>query len=307
MVRRWVAAAATGSNGSSSRVNGVRQQAASVDVLEQQQQGQQQEQQQPAAQQPRVWTKFVAETLLPTKLGKFRLRGYRHTVDGGLTYTEPSVIISGSPEGCADVAVRVHDACFTSEVGALSMQPPTACVFLPSQRLPALHRLSLPAVCLNLRLPAPAYAPGQAEFPLSPHYYPWLSTSRGRPRPSVPLGCQPRTASPPLLPAVPPLPPRRCWAPSSATAGSSWSWPWSTSGTSRRGWSSTCSRRGAASGWQTRSPPTRCRQGAAGVPGRAQPHGWGPCVGARCVCGARPSMPAHCGSPLSGLKDRMEV
>lgn len=169
VARRWVAAAATGSNGSSSRVNGVRQQAASVDVLEQQQQGQQQEQQQPAAQQPRVWTKFVAETLLPTKLGKFRLRGYRHTVDGGLTYTEPSVIISGSPEGCADVAVRVHDACFTSEVGALSMQPPTACVFLPSQRLPALHRLSLPAVCLNLRLPAPAYAPGQDEFPLSPH------------------------------------------------------------------------------------------------------------------------------------------
>lgn len=37
-------------------------------------------------------------------------------VDGGLTYTEPSVIIAGSPEGGADVAVRVHDACFTSEV-----------------------------------------------------------------------------------------------------------------------------------------------------------------------------------------------
>lgn len=27
-----------------------------------------------------VWTKFVAETLLPTRHGKFRLRGYRHTV-----------------------------------------------------------------------------------------------------------------------------------------------------------------------------------------------------------------------------------
>lgn len=27
-----------------------------------------------------VWTKFVAETLLPTTQGKFRLRGYRHTV-----------------------------------------------------------------------------------------------------------------------------------------------------------------------------------------------------------------------------------
>lgn len=33
-----------------------------------------------AADPPRVWTKFVAETLLPTKQGKFRLRGYRHTV-----------------------------------------------------------------------------------------------------------------------------------------------------------------------------------------------------------------------------------
>lgn len=29
---------------------------------------------------PLVWTKFVAETLLPTGQGKFRLRGYRHTV-----------------------------------------------------------------------------------------------------------------------------------------------------------------------------------------------------------------------------------
>ncbi|PSC75354.1 GTP cyclohydrolase II [Micractinium conductrix] len=65
---------------------------------------------------PLVWTKFVAETLLPTKQGKFRLRGYRHTVDGGRTYTEPSVIISGSPEGGANVPLRVHDACFTSEV-----------------------------------------------------------------------------------------------------------------------------------------------------------------------------------------------
>lgn len=29
-----------------------------------------------------VWTEFVAETLLPTNHGKFRLRGYRHTVRG---------------------------------------------------------------------------------------------------------------------------------------------------------------------------------------------------------------------------------
>jgi len=28
------------------------------------------------------WTEFVAETLLPTQQGKFRLRGYRHTVRG---------------------------------------------------------------------------------------------------------------------------------------------------------------------------------------------------------------------------------
>lgn len=37
-------------------------------------------------------------------------------LDGGATFTEPTAIISGSVEGCEDVAVRVHDACFTSEV-----------------------------------------------------------------------------------------------------------------------------------------------------------------------------------------------
>lgn len=30
-----------------------------------------------------VWTEYVAETLLPTNQGKFRLRGYRHTVRDG--------------------------------------------------------------------------------------------------------------------------------------------------------------------------------------------------------------------------------
>lgn len=29
---------------------------------------------------PQVWTEFVAETLLPTRQGNFRVRGYRHTV-----------------------------------------------------------------------------------------------------------------------------------------------------------------------------------------------------------------------------------
>jgi hypothetical protein len=36
-----------------------------------------------------VWTKFVAETLLPTSYGRFRVRGYRHTVSGaGITKRE---------------------------------------------------------------------------------------------------------------------------------------------------------------------------------------------------------------------------
>lgn len=61
-------------------------------------------------------TTFIAETLLPTRTGKYRLRGYKHTVDGGATYTEPTAIIYGKPEGQSKVPVRVHDACFTSEV-----------------------------------------------------------------------------------------------------------------------------------------------------------------------------------------------
>ncbi len=35
-------------------------------------------------------------------------------VDGGDTFTEPSVIMTGRPERQEDVVVRVHDACFTS-------------------------------------------------------------------------------------------------------------------------------------------------------------------------------------------------
>ncbi|GMH32171.1 hypothetical protein BSKO_00005 [Bryopsis sp. KO-2023] len=61
-------------------------------------------------------TKYIAETLLPTRSGKFRLRGYRHTTDEWATYTEPTAVISGDVQGKSDVAVRVHDACFTSEV-----------------------------------------------------------------------------------------------------------------------------------------------------------------------------------------------
>eukprot|EP00890_Picochlorum_soloecismus_P006234 jgi/Picsp_1/6611/NSC_03954-R1_gtp cyclohydrolase ii len=70
----------------------------------------------PSAETDTIWTEFVAETLLPTQQGKFRLRGYRHTVDGGITFTEPSAVISGEVERRKEVVVRVHDACFTSEV-----------------------------------------------------------------------------------------------------------------------------------------------------------------------------------------------
>ncbi len=37
-------------------------------------------------------------------------------IDGGATYTEPTAIINGKVEGLEDVPLRVHDACFTSEV-----------------------------------------------------------------------------------------------------------------------------------------------------------------------------------------------
>ncbi|KAF8069623.1 ribBA [Scenedesmus sp. PABB004] len=63
-----------------------------------------------------VKTRFIAETLLPTRHGAFRLRGYKHSLDGGVTFTEPTAIIMGDVEGQEDVPVRVHDACFTSEV-----------------------------------------------------------------------------------------------------------------------------------------------------------------------------------------------
>lgn len=60
-------------------------------------------------------TTFVAETKLPTDRGFYRVRGYRHSVDGAPT-TEPVAIAYGEIEGRESVAVRVHDACFTSEV-----------------------------------------------------------------------------------------------------------------------------------------------------------------------------------------------
>lgn len=55
---------------------------------------------------------FVAETLLPTHGGFFRVRAYRDHRSG----TEPVAIVSGKVEGRRNVAVRVHDECLTSEV-----------------------------------------------------------------------------------------------------------------------------------------------------------------------------------------------
>jgi len=55
---------------------------------------------------------FVAETLLPTEKGTFRVRAYRDLIDG----TEPVAILIGDVRGKESVPVRVHDECFTSEV-----------------------------------------------------------------------------------------------------------------------------------------------------------------------------------------------
>ena len=59
-------------------------------------------------------TKFVAECMMPTSLGAFKMRSY--TYDSPSTKLEPIVMVSGDVSGAGDVLVRVHDACFTSEV-----------------------------------------------------------------------------------------------------------------------------------------------------------------------------------------------
>ena len=43
-------------------------------------------------------TEFIAETKLPTDRGFYRLRGYRHSVDGAYP-TEPVAIVYGDIEG----------------------------------------------------------------------------------------------------------------------------------------------------------------------------------------------------------------
>mmetsp|Transcript_18491 Transcript_18491/g.31895 ORF Transcript_18491/g.31895 Transcript_18491/m.31895 type:complete len:394 (-) Transcript_18491:108-1289(-) len=58
-------------------------------------------------------TDFVAETLLPTTKGPYRLRAYRDRYIPGY---EPVALISGPVEEMHDVILRVHDQCVTSEV-----------------------------------------------------------------------------------------------------------------------------------------------------------------------------------------------
>jgi len=72
-----------------------------------------------------VNAKFVAETNLPTDLGLFRMRAYRHSSDSvksPFSGNEPCVIYSpnqpiyGTSAKRESVNIRVHDQCVTSEV-----------------------------------------------------------------------------------------------------------------------------------------------------------------------------------------------
>jgi GTP cyclohydrolase II len=55
---------------------------------------------------------FVAQSKIPTDRGDMYVRAYRNREDG----TEPVAIFFHNPKGAEDLPVRVHDACFTSEV-----------------------------------------------------------------------------------------------------------------------------------------------------------------------------------------------
>jgi len=60
---------------------------------------------------------FVAETLLPTVKGKYRVRAYKDCSSTGLSESrEILVIIYGNVENGSKIPLRVHDQCFTSEV-----------------------------------------------------------------------------------------------------------------------------------------------------------------------------------------------
>ncbi len=58
-------------------------------------------------------TEFVASCTIPTEMGMFDLRSYKHT---GSRFHEPVVVYKGNFKGKDGVVVRVHDQCVTSEV-----------------------------------------------------------------------------------------------------------------------------------------------------------------------------------------------
>lgn len=61
-------------------------------------------------------TEYVSVTSLPVAGGVvLQVHAFRHTLDG-VTFTEPVAIVVGNVRGAKNVPVRVHDACFTSEV-----------------------------------------------------------------------------------------------------------------------------------------------------------------------------------------------
>ena len=55
---------------------------------------------------------FIAQSKIPTLRGDMYVRAYRNRQDG----TEPVAIFFHDPKGQEALPVRVHDACFTSEV-----------------------------------------------------------------------------------------------------------------------------------------------------------------------------------------------
>ncbi|MEC7984300.1 MAG: GTP cyclohydrolase II [Myxococcota bacterium] len=61
---------------------------------------------------PSTTFEFVAESIIPSKHGDLHVRAYRNHQDN----TEPVAFFFQNPYGGHNVPVRIHDACFTSEV-----------------------------------------------------------------------------------------------------------------------------------------------------------------------------------------------
>ena len=56
--------------------------------------------------------RFVAEALLPTRYGEFRILAFTCRTDGN----EYGVVVRGDVDGAVDVPVRLHSECFTGDV-----------------------------------------------------------------------------------------------------------------------------------------------------------------------------------------------